>query len=474
MSARDTQDETLVYLLARSEKERAALEDALGKGCALQHFSQSAPLLRAMAEKIPDVILAEAELATGPRGLLAAVRAAYPRLPVIVFSHEADVEAAVRAVKAGAYDFTPLPDGAPKLKEKILRAADEHRLLVRVDQLISAYERRGKFGDLVGISSTMQNLYATIESVAPTDATVFIIGESGTGKELIAKAIHNLSTRKDGWFVPVNCAAIPKDLLESELFGHEKGAFTGAESRRIGCCEQADGGTLFLDEICEMNFALQSKLLRFLQERSFHRVGGAGTIQVDTRVVAATNRDPLEEVERGKLRDDLYYRLHVVHLFVAPLRDHPEDIPVLAQHFLQELAEKYDRYFVDFSPEALIAMLCYEWPGNVRELLHAIEQIVVLAKTDRVTAELLPEHIRAAAGEVEVPPIEVPEAVQLAEGVRRKPPEEADEVVPISEMEKRAILSAIRICGGDISKAARKLGISRATLYRKLEKYGIR
>jgi DNA-binding NtrC family response regulator len=348
---------------------------------------------------------------------------------------------------------------------------------VQVKQLADVYERGGKLGELVGVSPAMHEIYGRIKSICNTDATVLIYGESGTGKELVAHATHVLSLRSDGEFVPVNCAAIPKDLLESELFGHEKGAFTGADRLHIGSCERADGGTLFLDEICEMAHGLQSKLLRFLQNHTFTRVGGTDTMEVDSRVIAATNRDPLGEVERGALREDLYYRLNVVPIHIPPLRERPEDIPVLAQHFLVMMGEKYNKYFWDFSPDSVRLLLCYEWPGNVRELRNTIERIVVLANTDRVTPDLFPERVRKAAQTAEVPELDVDEAmecIQKALQTPQAPPEETDEVLPFVEVERRAILGAIDKCGGDISKAARKLGLSRATLYRKLDKYGVR
>jgi two-component system repressor protein LuxO len=278
--------------------------------------------------------------------------------------------------------------------------------------------------------------------------------------------------------VAVNCAAIPKDLLESELFGHEKGAFTGADRQHPGSCERAAGGVLFLDEICEMDLALQTKLLRFLQDHCFTRVGGTEEISVDTRVLAATNKDPHGEVEKGNFREDLYYRLNVVPIYLPPLRERPEDIPVLAEHFLKMMCEKYLKYFYRFTPEAVRVMLAYRWPGNVRELRNTIERIVVLANTDTVTAELLPERIRQAAEGAEVPDMRVEQALGcLQRALDQAPPPEAEdegEVLPFEEVEKRAILGAIDKCDGDISKAARALGISRATIYRKLDKYDAR
>jgi len=472
--------------MAKSRDKKDILVYAVGTAPALARSKEGTPkgpfrvkecagrsdFWAALGESVPDVVVMDVDLAEPEDNLLERIQRDYFDLPIIVTADSADVDTVVKCMKRGAHDFVLAADAADKLPGKIEKAAEEHRLLVQVNQLTEAYRRIGKFGDLVGVSPAMQTVYTIIRNVTPTDATVFISGESGTGKELVAGAIHSFSPRSANKFVPVNCAAIPKDLLESELFGHEKGAFTGAEARRVGCCELADGGTLFLDEVAEMVPALQSKLLRFLQERCFSRVGGTETVRVDTRVVAATNRDPLQQVQEGRLRDDLFYRLNVVPIELPPLRERPEDIPVLAQHFLEVLGEKYNKYFVDFSAEAVKALLCYHWPGNVRELLNAIERIVVLGTTHQVTADLLPEHIRGAAAESELPSLSVEAAMRPIKGAVE--PEGEDEVLPFEEVEKRAILSAVRKCGGDISKAARKLGLSRATLYRKLDRYGVR
>ncbi len=457
--------------------QRGLLGEILDGRFELRSCSSGKELAQALAERVPDVVVMDVEAALGREELLARLRREFARLPVLVVADGPDVDTVVRCVKEGAHDVVGQQEAAQKLADKLLGAAEQHRLLVQVDLLGEAYKRQGKFGGLVGVSASLQTVYTIVRNVADTDASVLISGESGTGKELVAQAIHKFSRRRDGEFVCVNCAAIPKDLLESELFGHEKGAFTSADSRRIGCCERADGGTLFMDEICEMNVGLQPKVLRFLQERTFTRVGGAETIEVDTRLIAATNRDPLQEVRRGRLREDLYYRINVVPIHVPPLRERPEDIPVLAQHFLELMGEKHNKYFVDFSPEAMRLMLCYKWPGNVRELQNSIERIVVLATTDRVSPELFPEHIRAAAAQTEMPPLSVEEALRSVEQAMRQPlpvGQTSEDVIPFHEVEKRTILDAIRKCDGDISRAARGLGLSRATIYRKLEKYGVK
>ena len=466
-----------VYVLCAKLGEDWLPEGALDERLEVRRCPTADSLRECISESVPDVVVMEVEAALGDANMLRMLRRQYSRLPVVVVAANPPVETVVRCMKDGAHDVVSVEHVGRELARKLQVAAREHRLLVEVNQLEDAYKRRGKFGELVGISPSLQTIYTIVRNVADTNASVLLSGESGTGKELVAHAIHNLSRRKDAEFVCVNCAAIPKDLLESELFGHEKGAFTSAESRRIGCCERADKGTLFLDEVCEMSVGLQSKLLRFLQDHTFTRVGGMETLEVDTRVIAATNRDPLQEVRRGRLRDDLYYRLNVVYISIPPLRERPEDIPVLAQHFLEMMGEKYNKYFVDFSPEALRLLLCYKWPGNVRELENTIERIVVLANSDRVTPDQFPEDVRTAAEGAEEPPLSVEEALGYVRQALRQPtvPEgETEDVLPFEEVEKRAILGAIRMCEGDISKASRKLGLSRATIYRKLEKYGVR
>jgi len=465
-------DEQITVYVVGGPASTEELEEALDNGFEITHCDGEIELHSALSEAVPDVMVMARETAMEEH-LLNKIKQHYKDMPVVVVGSDPEVEYVVECMREGAHDFVTREKVPDRLAETVQTAAEEHRLLMQVNQLVEAYRRRGQFGEMVGISPAIQTVYTIVSNVAATDATVFIYGESGTGKELVAQAIHEHSPRSDGEFVAVNCAAIPKDLLESELFGHEKGAFTGADTKRMGSCERADGGTLFLDEVCEMDPTLQSKLLRFLQDHKFTRVGGTEARVSDTRVISATNRDPLKEVEEGQLRDDLYYRLHVVPIELPPLRDRPEDIPVLAQHYLEKLGDKYNKYFVDFSPEAVDLMLRYDWPGNVRQLINTIERIVVLATTDRITADLFPKKIREKARKKEKPALSVDEALGKVQEAL-VPGEETDEVLPISEVEKNAILGAIRKCGGDISKAARKLGVSRATIYRKLERYGVR
>ncbi|MFO8007550.1 MAG: sigma-54 dependent transcriptional regulator, partial [Candidatus Brocadiia bacterium] len=366
-------------------------EELDGRSVELIACAEPDELLQSLSDAVPDVVLMEEKYATGDESLLEHVLHRYHNMPVIVTGKDPEIETVIECIKKRADDFLPRAELADKLPEALLAAAENHGLLVEVNRLIEVYNKGGgTLGEMVGVSPAMHDVYDTIKSISNTTATVMVSGPSGTGKELAARAIHTLSPRSDGKFVPVNCAAIPKDLLESELFGHEKGAFTGADRQRMGSCERADKGTLFLDEICEMDMGLQSKLLRFLQNHTFTRVGGTELLEVDTRVIAATNRDPHQASEEGHLREDLYYRLNVVPLYLPPLRERPEDIPVLAEHFLRMMCDKYYKYFYDFSADAVRLMLAYHWPGNVRELRNTIERIVVLATTDRVTPELFP------------------------------------------------------------------------------------
>jgi len=473
----------LAYAVGAGLCEGPLAGEAVGDQFEVRAYDSHHSLFLALSDEVPDVVVIDDEIALGEKGVLRQLRRRqFLRLPVIVVARRPEVETVVQCMRLGADDVVSWEEAGGQLADKLLRAARNHRLMMKVDNLYEAYARLPECGTLVGVSPEIQDVFATIRKVAQTDASVLVWGESGTGKELVAHAIHGLSRRnEEGQIVCVNCAAIPKDLLESELFGHEKGSFTGADRRRLGSCERADGGTLFLDEIGEMDMGLQAKLLRFLQSHSFSRVGSTETIHVDTRVIAATNRDPIDEVagkvEGRRLREDLYYRLNVVPIYIPPLRERPEDVPVLARRFLEELSAQYNEYFWDFTPGAMRIMLCYSWPGNVRELRNTIEQIVVLARYHTITPELFPEHVRQGAAQAKEPPLDVGEALAYVSQALREPtPSQpaSEEVVPFEEVEKHAILEAIRKCSGDISKAARKLGLSRATIYRKLEKYGVK
>ena len=336
----------------------------------------------------------------------------------------------------------------------VSKEVESEQMKAEVSRLRAELGTTYAFDGMVGKSKNMQEVYALMQRAAESDITVLIQGESGTGKELVAKLIHYNSPRKTGPFVAVNCAAIPEALIESELFGHERGAFTGASTRRIGQFEHAQGGTVLLDEIGDMPLALQAKLLRVLEEREIQRVGGTATIPIDIRVIAATNRDLESAVQEGEFRADLFYRLSAFPLVIPPLREHREDIPLLAAHFLQDYAERADETMRGISPAALQTLLAYDWPGNVRELRNAIERALLLETTDRLQVSNLPPQLAAV-----VPP----------------PTDPRDPVQPLSlqEAERRAVVHALEAADWNITKAAQMLNINRVTLYRKLRKYNL-
>jgi len=329
--------------------------------------------------------------------LLEQVRAVDADLPVIMMTAYGTVEKAVEAMKKGAFHYILKPFENEELKILVQKAVEHHHLVRQNRQMKGILEERYHFHNLIGKSAPMQQVYDLIRKVAPTKATVLITGESGTGKELIARAIHFNSPRKSAPFISVNCGALPENLLESELFGHERGAFTGAVGLRKGRFELAHGGTLFLDEISEMSAPLQVKLLRALQEMSFERVGGTETLHVDVRVLAASNRNLKEEVAAGRFRSDLFFRLNVVHIHLPPLRERTGDIPLLVAHFLRKYEQQTGRQGMRFRPDALRALIDYSWPGNVRELENVVERAVILCPEQEITPEDLPPEVLQAA-----------------------------------------------------------------------------
>ncbi len=425
---------------------------------------QPSGLVQFFAKDMPDVVILAREWSENSLETLDLLKREWEDIPVIFVSRNGSVPDVVQVMKKGARDYFLKPLAEAGIEKSILQAAKDSKLLRKVNQLQEVHERRGQFDGLIGVSYTMQRIYRMIESVARGDATVMITGESGVGKELVAQAVHRRSLRRKNPFVAVNCANIPASLLESELFGHEKGAFTGADRRRIGCCEAAQTGTLFMDEICEMGPELQVKLLRFLEERNFRPLGGNRLVDVDCRVICATNRDPLVEIREGRLREDLYYRIAVIPLEVPTLRERKDDIPILAMKFLEDCSAKYEKYFYDFSADAMERLIEYGWPGNVRELKNTIEQIVALNTGSQVLPRFLPDRLRNATPRPKVQYIDSEE--DGGSGVRK--------VLRLHELEKQAILQALKICHGNIAEASRKLGLGQATLYRKIKKYGLR
>ncbi len=386
---------------------------------------------------------------------------------VIMMTAYGSVDAAVDAMKRGAYDFITKPLDIEQLELRVKRAIASRRLEKENVELKQQVSRKFGMENIIGKSPAMMEVFETVRQVAPTRATVLIEGESGTGKELIAHAIHTLSKRNLARFVAVHCAALTPSLLESELFGHEKGSFTGATERRIGRFEQANGGTIFLDEVGEIDASTQVKLLRVLGERSFERVGGNTTISVDVRLVAAGNKDLARLVEEGKFRDDLYHRLNVVRIHLPPLRERKEDIPLLAHSFLKQSAQVNEKPVTDFSEETLEALLAYDWPGNVRQLQAAVEHAVVMARGPKITPRNLPESVRNGSG---------PRAPSTSGGSSRGSAGSTGSVrvgLNLHDTELRLIERALEESGGNRTEAARKLGISRRTLHRRLKELNL-
>ncbi len=368
------------------------------------------------------------------------------------------VDTAVEAMKRGAYDFVTKPLNLDKVELLISRALRDRKLVEENQTLRLQVNERYGLENIIGDSPVLHEVLETIRQVAPSSANVLIEGESGTGKELAAHAIHNLSRRNKGRFVTVHSAALSPTLLESELFGHEKGAFTGAHERRIGRFEQANGGTIFLDEVAEIPPATQVKLLRVISEdRSFERVGGNQTLRANVRLIAATNKNLEQLVKEGKFRDDLYFRLNVVRIVMPPLRERKDDIPLLVRAFLRQFSKANDKQVADLTPEAMNALLTYNWPGNVRELRTAIEHGVVMTMGPKITVRDLPPSLRQAA------------AGTLPRGISAKAAfGEQASPLDLHETERKLILQALATTNGNVTAAAKKLGISRRTLHRKI------
>lgn len=375
-----------------------------------------------------------------------------PGIPVIVLTGHGSIDAAVDAMRNGAYDFLTKPLNLDQLSLIVKRALQNRELSLQHQQMQKELEGRHSFDKMIGKSSEMQKIFDLLKKVAPSKASVLITGESGVGKELVADAIHNLSPRKDNSFVKVHCAALTESLLESELFGHEKGAYTGADNLVKGRFELAHGGTIFLDEIGEINPTVQVKILRVLQEKQFERVGGTKTIEVDVRIVAATNKDLEAEVKAGRFREDLYYRLNVIHVQVPPLRERKDDIPLLISSFVQHFATENNKNIKGIDSKARAALYKYDWPGNIRQLQNCIESAVVMCSGDEITLDDLPPSISQAATESQ---IMIPSGITL------------------EEAEKILIQQNLAALKGNKSKTAEVLGIGRKTLHRKLAEYGI-
>ncbi|HEU4387504.1 MAG TPA: sigma-54 dependent transcriptional regulator [Blastocatellia bacterium] len=386
--------------------------------------------------------------------LLSNLRANYHETAVIMLTGQGSVDAAIRSVKdEGAFYYFEKPIDTRRL-QLVLKKAAEYSSARRENEVLRRQLRQyGAFGEMVGNSPLMREVYTLTEQVAPNSVSVLITGESGTGKEMVARAIHKLSPRAEQPFVAINCAAVPETLMESELFGHEKGAFTGAAERRIGCFELANNGTLLLDEIAEMPFLLQAKLLRVLEDRTVRRLGSTKEMSVDVRVLAATNKEPLEAVQKGRMRDDLLYRLNVITINLPPLREHRDDIPLLAQHMVDDLSRRHNKPARLVSPDAMEVLLHYHWPGNVRELRNVIERAVVICDGEEIEIRHLPAHLTGRG------PSPATDAVTIPVGT------------PIDEVERIMILSTLARSDYNKTRTAERLRISLKTLHNKLKSY---
>ena len=446
-------EENMVHFLTKLLRAEGFVVEGTGTGEAALDRLRDAPFELVLTDlKLPD---------TDGIEILKAARELHPETVVVLITAHGTIESAIEAMRAGAYDYVTKPFRASEILQVVNKALERVRLRREVVQLRQAVEQRFGLAGLVGKSAKMQEVYTQIEKFAAARGVVLIKGESGTGKELVAKALHFNSPRKAGPFVVIDCGAIPEALQESELFGHEKGAFTGAIATKKGLFEEAHGGTLFLDEVAELAPGLQAKLLRALQDGEIRRVGGTKTLRVDARVIAATNRDLAAEVRDGAFREDLFFRLNVFPLFLPPLRERREDIPLFVDHFLDRIAQDGGGPLKRLSPEALRAMLAYPWPGNVRELEHALERAALLSEGETITARDLPPEILAPGDELT---LSLPGSTEgFKETMARV----------IRDVEVRLIRRALAQSGSNRTEAARILGISRRALLYKLKEYNL-
>jgi len=441
-------------LIADDEPDsRKALAELLGRwGHSVQEAADGAEALRRALQRQPDLVITDLVM-PGMDGLwlLRAVREELGDVPVIVLTGRGTIDTAVEAIREGAYDFLEKPVDPSRLNVLVNRVVEKMATLQEVAALRHSLRQKGAEGTVIGASPTMRRIYSLVEKVAPSKTSVVITGPSGTGKEVIARAIHNLSSRRDKPFVAINCSAIPASLMESEIFGHEKGAFTGADQRRLGCFELANGGTLFLDEVGELPVELQAKFLRVIEEEKLRRLGGKTEISVDVRVICATNRDLKKQIEAGLFREDLYFRLNVFSIELPPLCERREDIPLLAQHFVERFAAEAGKRIRGITPKAMEVLQSYAWPGNIRELRNTIERGVILCDGDMIDETHLPPEMEPddSAGAV----------IKLSLGM------------PLREVEREYILGSLRRNKGNKSRTAEILGISEKTLYNKLNRY---
>ncbi len=467
MSAREPEHPVSILVVDDEELlARSCTQILTSEGYEVTSETRGEAALEVVRRQRPDIVLTDLRLPDiDGISLLREIRGMAPDTLVIVITGFATVNSSVEAIEAGAYDYIPKPFTATQLRILIGRASQQVQLARDNAQLRDALKRKSGFDGMVGTSPAIRKVFELISRVAPTEANVFVAGESGTGKELIARAIHAHSRRSSEPFVAVNCAALPDQLLESELFGHEKGAFTGADGQRRGLLESANGGTFFLDEVSEMSLDLQAKLLRVVQERTIRRVGGETERPIEIRWVSATNRDPEDAVRDGQLRQDLYFRLNVVPIRVPRLRERVEDIPLLAQYFLKRFGEQYGRSRLRMNGQVSQALQSYAWPGNVRELQNMMERMVSLSgEGGELTLEDLPEELLRTA------PATAGAAADLYHADR---PFHDAKALAISEFEQGYLRDLLARNRGNISQAARQAGIDRKTIHRMLTKYQV-
>jgi two-component system response regulator HydG len=446
-----------ILVVDDEQSHRAMLRAVLGKeGYEVSEADDGTSAVKAVENDTFDLILMDIRM-TDMDGIEAVgeIKKFSPSIPIIMMTAYASIKTAVDALKSGAYDYLTKPLDIDELKIHIKKALEHYRLQEENIFLRERLADRFNFSQIIGRSRSMKELFETLSLIAPSDATVLIYGESGTGKEIVANATHQNSPRAQKPFIKVNCAALPETLLESELFGHERGAFTGALTRKAGRFQMADGGSLFLDEISDMSLTTQVKLLRVLQEREFEPLGSTKTIQVDIRLITATNKDLEEEVKAGRFREDLFYRLNVVPIHLPPLRKRKDDIPLLAEHFFNIYREKNKSSVKGFLPKTMDIMVRYDWPGNVRELENVIERSVLLCRSEFISPGDLPPLVQGA-GDKEQSLVSVPQGMTL------------------KEVEKEVIIQTLSDTNGSRTQTARILGISRKTLQNKLKEYDIK
>lgn len=430
-------------------------------GYAVKTFTNGTDALNSLSEE-PTLVLLDIMLPDiNGNEILKRIKSFNEHLPVIMLSAQGSVEVALESIRLGAFDYFPKPIDQNRLEPAIKNAIQNYELIKRIDELEENLQKEYSFDNIISSDDSMQKVFRLITKVLDNDITVLIEGESGTGKELVARAIHYNGSRKDKPFIVVNCASIPRELLESELFGHEKGAFTGAHQRKIGKFELGNGGTIFLDEIGEMEMSLQAKILRVIQQKEFERVGGTEIIKTDVRILSATNRDLKEAVDNKEFREDLFYRLSSFPIYIPPLRERRGDIIILIEHFIKKFNEKLNKNVKGFNKNSLKALYDYDWPGNIRELENLIERCIILADEDYIDTSLLPPHIVSHNSSA---------SLDLNTGQLFG---ENSPIIPFEKLKEEAIKHAVKVTGGNIVEAAKKLNIGRATLYRLMDKYGI-